>query len=228
LESIYLLHPPSYPWIGPFARFRLDTSVAPGYHVSGQQETYRILAPDGSLDETRVGDPDGSRLKLSDAFMPLTLRESVGVFVKPYADEPFNLELKSGLGAQETFADDQRAMADDSATPEIEIQQLRNVFQAGPVFGVDIWGALLAKCLSYYAKFEAMIPVVNNQLSSDNRDTLDLTNYLVDAGISLELVTWATLKYQFKLVREPQVLDATQIQHNLLLNFNYTFLSSDV
>jgi len=37
-------------------------------------------------------------------------------------------------------------------------------------------------------------------------------------------LSWASLDYSFKAIREPQLLDKWQVQNNLLLSFAYTLV----
>jgi hypothetical protein len=120
LESIYLYH--VKPWVGPFARFKLDTSMFAGTDVRPAPVNYKITRQDGTLVQTCDPNSDATctttKLPLTDPFQPLTLKESLGAFAQPYKSAPVTVEVRAGLGAQEIFADKQFAVADQPDTPD--------------------------------------------------------------------------------------------------------------
>lgn len=216
-QSIYLYHLRRLPWFGPFGRVQLKTQVFDGYDIRGDNVTYAITRPDGT---TRSVTAD--RLRLSDPFAPLTLKEEAGAFAQLVERDPAKLETRLGFIARQTFADDQRAVNDDGDTDAIEIQQLQDVFQAGPGLSIDFRGEMMEKRVTYFATATVMIPVVNSAGSSDDRNALELTNLLLEAGLSVKLFTWLSADYKLRIIRDPQLLDAVQIQNNLLLSVSYT------
>ncbi len=125
LESIYLYH--VTPWFGPFVRASMRTAVFRGADVRPGANTYLIKHVDGTVETKLAGDrssfedPIVSNLALTDPFQPMTLKQSAGPFLRPVESEKVNVEIRAGLGAQETIARDQLAVADDNATPEIEV-----------------------------------------------------------------------------------------------------------
>ncbi|MFT3773862.1 MAG: hypothetical protein QM820_51490 [Minicystis sp.] len=60
-------------------------------------------------------------------------------------------------------------------------------------------------------------------LPGDDRNVWQLTNIQLDASLSFKLVEWASIDYQFKAIRQPQILDAFQIQNALLLTFGLAY-----
>jgi hypothetical protein len=50
-----------------------------------------------------------------------------------------------------------------------------------------------------------------------------LTNVQVDANLSFHLVDWASLDYQLKAIRQPQVIDQFQVQNTLLVTFGISY-----
>lgn len=216
LESIYLYH--WIPWAGPFARFQLQTALFSGRDLRPAPVTYNVAELDGTID-TFIA----SELALTDKFRPFTLKESVGPFAQPIRKPEINVELRLGFGARQTFADDQLAVTDDAATPEIEVTRLQDVHQAGAEFVGQGWGTLEDNRVTYKLTVEAMMPFIKSELPpGDDRGAAELTNVDVIATISFKLVKWASLDYEFKAVRQPQLLDLWQLQSNLLLTFSYT------
>ncbi|MCA9667021.1 MAG: DUF3078 domain-containing protein [Myxococcales bacterium] len=218
-DSIYLYKLKAVPWLGPFARAQLDTTLFPGYDFRAAPTDYVI---DAGTANARVFTSD--QLRLTDPFSPLTLRQSIGVFAKPLSRTWLNVEIKAGFGARETFADGQLALADDDATAnQVEVKALSDFAQGGPVGNLLLTGTLSSKRVSYSFEAEVFVPVIKDS----DKSAGDLTNVLFDFNISFKLVSWASLDYQFKAVRDPQLVDHFQIQNNLLLTFAYTLLESD-
>ncbi|MFH1130798.1 MAG: hypothetical protein V1754_05645 [Pseudomonadota bacterium] len=221
LESIYLYHIKAIPWFGPFFRLQFDTAIFPGEDVRAAAVDYQITALNGN-----VNTQNAAKLHLTDSFSPLTLRETLGLFAKPIAKKTIAVEFKAGFLARQTFAKNQRAVDDDSKTAQIEIITLDNVIQGGPSAGVIVDGSLVEDRLLYKVLGEAMIPVVTNQGETDNRSAGELTNVNLAAHLSVKIFSWASLDYQFRAVREPQLIDKFQIQNNLLLTFSYSLIKS--
>ena len=222
IESIYLYH--VTPWFGPFVRASMLTALFRGEDVRPGATTYLIKHVDGTVetklegDRTSFEDPVVSTLALSDPFQPMTLKQSIGPFLRPVEGEKANVELRAGLGAQETIAKKQLAIADDHATPEIEVNELANVNQLGVQAAADVWGALPDKKVTYRIGIDAMIPLAHTALAAgDNRSSLALMNLEMGGQLSFKLVEWASLDYQIKAIREPQVVDAFQVRNALLL-----------
>lgn len=246
LESIYLYH--VRPWIGPFARFRLDTAMFGGTDVRPGPTNYKVTYQDGRTMETcNPEDPTCTTTKfpLTDAFQPLTLKQSLGLFAQPYKSVPVNVEGRVGLGAQEIIADKQFAVNDlpdtfencpaaddgDPATPPtksvipcVEVNQLSDVLQLGLEANLEVWGALYDNRISYKVYAGILAPFAHGalpQLYTDaggKDDVGQLTNVDVGANISVKLVEWASLGYEFKAVRVPALLpDTFQVRNTLLL-----------
>ena len=222
LESIYLLHLSTSPHIGPFARFSLETSLFEGMDVRGEPHDYVDKADPNTKLKTA-----SETLKLTDAFKPFKLKESLGVFAQPCKSTPISVEIRLGGGARQTFAGGQLAVDDDDATDPIEVVSLADLSQAGAEIAVEVGGSFSEKRVTYGVGVEVMTPLVTNQADSDDRGAIDLTNLEFGAKISFKLIDWASLDYELKLLREPQLLDDLQVQNNLLLTFAWTLLARE-
>lgn len=229
LDSIYLYH--FVEWFGLFGRFSLQTSMFRSADVRPPGISFQITHADGTV-ETVGGRTDAdNRLALSSPFQPLLLKQSIGPFARPVTKEPFNLELRLGAGARETIAKNQLAVNDDPKTATVvEVKELSNVNQVGAEFAAGIWGDLATKRVSYRVGAEVMVPLAHNPLtpaeieaitpgSTTQPSALKLTNVDLGAKLTFKLVEWASLDYEFKAVRQPQLLNAFQIQNNMLLTF---------
>lgn len=216
VESIYLYH--VTPWFGPFARATMLTSMFRGADIRPAPVTYEIARVTGEVESVTA-----SRFTLSEPFHLMTLKQSLGPFLRPVEREMINVEIRAGLGAQETIARGQFAVTDDDS-PEIEIKELANVNQLGVQAAADVWGTISDKRVIYRVGVDVMLPLVRTSLvAGDNRSTLDLINVEMGGQLSFKLVEWASLDYQIKAIREPQVLDAFQVRNSLLLTLGLSY-----
>ncbi|KYF93467.1 hypothetical protein BE20_09285 [Sorangium cellulosum] len=214
-EAIYLYH--VVPWFGPFGRFALDTQMFPGSDPRSAPTTYAIARADGTSEAIT-----GTRLHLSDPFQPVTLKQSLGVFVQPVNREPILVEARAGAGAQEVIASGVLALGDDDGTPEVEVSELSSYSQLGAEAVIEASGALRDKQITYKAGIAALLPIVYSDLDAgDERGALDLMNVDIVGGLTFKLVEWASLDYQLHVVRQPQLVDAWQVQNNILLTLSY-------
>lgn len=237
LETTYLYH--IVDWFGPFVRGQMLTSMFPGRDVRAGQATYTVTEVDGTT-KTLAGKstdcapammggpvPSSCRtsLSLSDGFRPLTFKESVGLFVQPYQSEPATFELRGAFGAQEVIAANQLSLsATQDPTKPVALTRLSNANQAGPELALSVWGTVVEKRVIYKANADVLVPALHSALPhGDTRSAVQLTNIQLDAAISFKLVEWASLDYQFRALRQPQVIDTFQIQNALLLTFGLNY-----
>jgi hypothetical protein len=229
LESIYFYRIANS-WIGPFARVHLATSLFEGHDVRTDSKgftNYDVARVDGTVDRRQRD--SGKRFALTDPFGPLTLKESIGVFLNPLQRTSIKIELWGAFsGRQTVLADNQFALNDDADTADvIEINELSDFAQAGPAAGLNISGSLVGNHLGYYLNAEAMIPVIKTDLQAgDDRGAIDLTNISIEAGLQIKVFDWAAIHWQLRAIREPQLLDTFQVQNMVLLTFNYTLIRS--
>ena len=220
IETIYYYHIPTASWLGPYARVRLDTSLFESADYRAAPTSYQVIERNGT-----AGTPTRPRtqFKLTDSFAPLTLKEGVGMFARPVELEAAELEFRLGLGSTEVFADGILSLADDPTTPWVEVKKLASYQQVGGEVAVVLQGLLASKKVSYKAYAEAMTPFARSKESGDHRSGWKMTNFEAGAKISFKLVAWASLDYELKVLRLPQLLDVFQIQNNLLLTFKYVY-----
>ena len=216
-EALYLWH--MLEWLGPYVRFSLQSQIFESFTVQPSTVSFNVTYLDGST-EDRLG----RRYRLADGWMPLTLRESGGAFAIPYKSEPCAIEFRAGFGGLHTIAKDQFTVTGKDGD-QVSITELDD-FNAGAVeLGVNLGGELWEKKAAYKAGAEFLIPVVNDDALE--RDPGELTNMEFYAGISFKLLKWMSLDYQFKAVKQPQIVDKFQIQNNLLLTIAYSWSDAD-
>ena len=213
LHSEYYYRIPKVSWLGPYADFKLETSMFEGEDVRADSNNTWVM--DGQVIHK------GKRLKLTESFQPLTLKEVVGLFARPFSKKSFQWQFTAGIGSYQVFADGQKALDDDDSTPVIEVKALHSYWQAGAEAGTEIKGIVLNDRLSYRVYANAMFPFAHTSDKQD-RNIIELTNVEMGAKLSVQIFSWASLDYEFKAVRQPQLVDQFQIQNNLLLTFKYT------
>lgn len=204
-------------WFGAFGRLNLETSILNSEDVRAEPATYRITRTNGDVDTAFT-----SRLTLADAFQPFTLNESVGLFAEPIQSKPFSLSIRTGIGARETFADGVLVLTNDDATPEVDVTELGDVYQAGVELFVGAKGEFQGKRVTYNVGGSVLVPFLNND--DQNRDAFALTKVGLTAGVNFSVFEWMAIVYTLKILDDPQLIDELQVQNNLLFTFNYTFL----
>jgi len=150
----------------------------------------------------------------------------VGAFANPYTTDPFTIETRVGFGGLHTLAEGQLVVSDDAATSDIEVKELYSFDQAAVELGVALFGQFVENKITYRVGADVAFPVVARP--EDPELTLaELINVELNATLSFKLLSWLSLDYTFKALRRPQMVDAFQIQNNLLLTISYTLSNED-
>lgn len=234
LDSIYLMHIPKLKgWFGPYARFQAQTALFPTEDVRSSTVFYTL---DGGGDVPGGPNPR-SNVRLADSFSPTSFRETLGAFAKPYTKPKLMVEFKVGFQGKQTIVrGDTFSVKEVKAGAqevngvlfdEVVLNPITDVYQGGPAAGMLLKGQVYGKKITYFFDIEAMIPVLNNKLDTSEKSSVELTNVIIDAGVSVKVFSWMSLDYTFRLLRDPQLVDATQIQNNVLLTFAYTLFDSE-
>ncbi len=214
-DADYLFH--ALEWLGPYVHFGLQTSMFEGYDTRASETIWRVSFRDGT-----TADYFGRHFLLTNPFLPITFQESVGAFAEAYKSEPLTIEARVGFGGVHTLADGQFVLRDDAATPQVELQELHSFNQAAVEFGLALSGAFVENKVTYKVTAAVSVPVVNRPETT--QFTLgELTNVDLQAMLSFKLLSWMSLDYTFQALRNPQLVDAFQIQNNLLLTISYTW-----
>jgi hypothetical protein len=244
LKSTYLYHIPAVHWFGPFVAFRLTAPMLSGYDVRADDSNVLRLDHDeeqlfdNSTDPPRLIDengatidashPDvktirsGNRIELTEAFAPLTLRESVGLFALPVNKPLFKLDIRLGFGAWETFVRGGYTLDDNEDTGDIlELRQMQDSNQIGPELGALIsgkWKTIILYSLSALL----MQPVY--QSADTELEGFELLNVEFDAMLGVKIFEWASLDYTLKAYKQPLIVDDWQIQNTLMFTVNFTIV----
>lgn len=211
--------------LGGYGRLSLQTAWFPADDVRGEPTTW-VEKPAVAGDPPIMLNENALRQRLADSFSPFTFTESVGGFLEPIRRESFNLSLRVGVGGRHTFADDVRLIDDDEATAEVELLSLTNVHQLGAEAFLGAMGKAKEGRLTYRIGASVLVPFVNND--DFDRSATSLTRVAFEAAVTFSVYQWMSLVYSLSVVRDPQLFPAdnelTQIQNNLLLTFQYTFV----
>jgi hypothetical protein len=212
LDSTYLYF--VKPWFGPFARFSAATPLFGGYDVRAAPTTYEVTKADGTIDNA-TGYKNTKRINLTDPFRPLTMKETIGPFARPITSEKINIEARVGLGGLQTLADGQLLIKDNPDTADkVEVITLSDVLQVGAEGSLETWGALYAKKITYKAGIGVLVPAWSNE---KDVSPVKFTSLDIGAAVSFKIVEWASLDYELKVIRQPQLADVWQIRNGFLL-----------
>ena len=216
VDSIYLFSLEDIPWLGPYVRVNAETQVFKGEDIRENVVTYSIARQGGEAREFT-----GQSLRLTDGFAPFNTKQSVGAFAKIINEEKQKLEARLGVGALQVNARNQLAIANNRATPVIEVRELESYEQAGFEAALTYSGRIDEKT-SYHLGGEVLIPIVKNLEEGDDRSSLQLTNYEVLAKLTSKVYDWLSLDYEYRIRKQPQLIEKNQIQHLLLVNMSYS------
>jgi hypothetical protein len=165
------------------------------------------------------------KMEITDAFAPLTLRESVGFFAIPVEIPEFKLDVRLGFGAWETFAQGGYVVEDNPDTADIfELRQMQDPVQLGPELGVRISG-LIKTNITYSFSVLLMQPVYHT--AETDLEGLDLLNAEFDFVLGVKLWDYLSLDYMFRAYKQPLVVEDWQIQNSLMLSLTFSFFAAE-
>lgn len=256
LDSTYLWRPKNLDWLGPFATFRLQTSVFPGYIVRANGTNVYTLDADGNLTETN-GVAQGEsveaqkKVDVTSAFSPSILRESLGAFADITKQKKIEVQARLGVGAWEIFGrDGYAALGDDDVKTKLEgkldvddngtaipvdpardivLTPIQDSIQAGGELQFTAKGVLWKDQVNYKALFEIMQPFYNN--ADTALSGLDLMNIGGELNVGFKLKDWdkvgASLDYSLKVNKYPLIIDEWQVTNALLLTITASVVEED-
>ncbi len=218
LQSTYIYKLRAVPWLGPYARGLGTTSIFRGYEVRGEDTVIVRNFSDGTSSGPLLKTA-GNKYGTTKPFEPTLLRESVGMFANPVAMPEFTLKSRIGAAMQHILTREGFAIADDSATPEVEYKQLVDSTQAGAELGIEMLGKV-AENLNYTASADFFYPLYES--TDSPQDGLENLQTNIAAKLSVRLSTYFSLDYILSLKRIPIIVDEWQVQNGLLVSCNYT------
>ena len=175
-------------------------------------------------DHLRIKRQTGNVIKLTDAFKPMTTKESVGVFAKLIEEKKQTLEMRLGIGAQQVSADDQLAVDKyDSTTNTLTLKTLKSYSQAGAEFGTDYTYKFDEKS-TFKFMAELFQPIDPDLPATDTRSGTELLDSSISASLNTKAYEWLGFSLEAKYMRQPQLQEAEQKQISLLANITQVLI----
>ncbi|MBN2526504.1 MAG: hypothetical protein JXR76_08920 [Deltaproteobacteria bacterium] len=224
-ETAYLYHFSAVRWMGPMYRLRMGTSLLPAYEVRSFA-TAVVKLDDNDVPHGLRNYAEGTRIPLTDAFAPLTLRQMLGLFARPVSKTAFRLDSNLGLGMWKTWTRGGYVLDDIEDTDALELRRIDNPFQMGAEAEVKISGELKENLVSYAAGGMLMYPFY-----SDKDDTTDLSgaekmNRELFVTLGVNVTEYLSINYTFKAMKYPLIIDKVQIQNSLLLSVGFDLIGN--
>lgn len=222
LSSLYKQYFHSRPWLGFFGHLQAETHAFAGYDDQTERTEYEITRTSGVV-ETEIAD----RLKLTDPFMPLTTKESVGIVAKLIQDVEADLEFRSGPGAKQIAANKQLTVSDNEETEVIEIAEITSIRVLGWMLAAELKGKILNKKLEYRIYADALYPISYSPEEDGTPDGVKLISTELGLTAGYNIFEWMSIQYDFNTKRDPLILDKAQVSQSALLTLTYKNSSKD-
>lgn len=213
-DSTYLFRTEKVDWLGPFGRFKLTTSIFPGYEVfTDEGVTTNLPGYEAVIPQEKV--------PLTSAFEPLVMRQSGGLFANPLEKKALTVKAKLGAGLLETLTQDGYVKSDDATTAVVEYTQLEDSTQAGGEASLDLagsvkedvnWGVTAGFFMPFYTTNDSVPLFVAG------------TNVDLGAHVSIKLSKWASLDAVLSAQKVPTVSEEWQIQSGLMLSTSFNVI----
>ena len=236
LTTMWLYKLKSMPWLGPFARARLQTQLFQGAMVFGEDTDVEFRDPRGTPIDTlnpnqtaeglQVRTLAGQeRLVITQAFEPLTLRESIGAFARAVEEKTVKVTFTLGLGAQEVFVrgDGGFAVTDDADTPQIELTRMQDSVQIGVEVGMEASGTA-GEQVTWALNVNALQPFYEDIAVDTGLEGLEKLNVETIGKVGVKLAKWVSLDYVLTARKLPLIVDEWQIQNSVLLSTAFNLL----
>ena len=220
---VYRFEDPS--WLGPFAQLKLNTQLFPT--TSEPTEDYTLIELDTDGEEiSNEGRVSGQSFDQTGSFEPLLLRQTVGLFAEPYAEDILTVNFKVGLSAQEVLAYGGSNLTVDGTV--YTLREIPNTFDLGVSGAAEANGYILKDILLWKAGVVAFLPFVTagDVLDADGNelDTIDRLNLEVTGALSLKLNKYIAAEWNLLIRRFPQIVDEFQVQNSFLLTLTVDLL----
>jgi hypothetical protein len=115
-----------------------------------------------------------------------------------------------GVGGRMTYTDRMFVPADDTHTPEFEVDQV-SAFRSVGAEATIVLRTSFSRWVIGNTEFEVFAPF----------DDLVKPTMRWDSNVSLRLTSFISLNYIYRLKYEPEITDAFQHDHQALLRFSY-------
>ncbi len=220
LQSTWIYRLAALPWVGPFARARLQTQIATGFDVRPTDVNVERTGVDSKV-ATSLANAE-SDIDLTAPFEPILVSETVGAFATPLQGKNINLDAKLGAGGQHVFARGGYALTGfDAPTSTVRVKELETTHQVGGENELEAKGEL-TEIIKWNARTRLFLPIMT--ASEQKLTGTDAMTTEIGAGLSVKLAKWASLDYVLNVRRIPLVLEKWQVQHGLMLTTGFSLL----
>ncbi len=220
LQSTWIYRLSAVPWVGPFARARLQTQIARGFDVRPTDVNVERTGIDGKA-VTSLANAE-SDVDLTAPFEPILVSETIGAFATPLQRKKINLDAKVGAGGQHVFARGGYALTGfDAPTSTLRVKELEPTHQVGGEIELEAKGEL-NEIVKWNARTRLFLPIMT--ASEQKLTGTDALTTEIGAGLSVKLAKWASLDYVLNVRRIPLVIEQWQVQHGLMLTTGFSLL----
>ena len=212
LELLYAYRVTS--WFGPYVRASVETQVVPGIQEFDDETDVRIRRGTNESFKLQVLD-----VKLTDPFSPVEFEIGSGPRLSYTAGHWLTLNTRVGLGLRQYLGLGLIVENDDAATAALDFEEVKNLIQ----FGIE--GAVILRLnLGRWAQLQTTLSFLAPFL--DPTVEAGFAPPLIDfqSDLALRLTSVFSINYRVRVIQDPQVLDATQINMSVLLRFAYRLL----
>lgn len=225
-STLLLFRIPKVEWLGPYARFRLQTSIFPGYYTAEDDTIVRFFKSGTDIDDKpltsiiRASEVAAQEsIKMSSAFEPILLSEAVGIFMNPYTSDPFTIDIKVGAAGQHLLMRDGYVAFDNDDKDEYyDVIQLKTTHSAGIEGAIELKGVFVSQ-----VNWSILGGIYYPFAVSDDQDLsgTKLIHADVTGKISVKIASWASLDYTLNAKLAPFVTTKWQISNTLLFNMGF-------
>ncbi len=198
-------------WIGPYARAFADTRWFETRAFFSEARTLRVRSLDGTTRLVNIA--ANETFRQTKAFGPTILQGGLGAELRILNLKGLWLSARAGVANRYNVFRSTFARRDDESTPELEYVELDDFNQVGFEATLDLDWQLngwisLSSSLELFAE-----PDTFDDLVIEWRNVL-----------ALRLTRHLSINYTLNLLRQPQIVDATQIQQNVSLRLAFDLL----
>lgn len=191
-------------FLGPYARFGLDTTLFPGFLYFDTDTTVETDkgAKYNGVDVFRISDP----------FFPLTLKPGAGLRFNTLPSTWINLWALVGVGGRFTFTGNTFKDADLSDTPEFEVAAVDS-FRSYGLETTVVLNFALTRWVNANTEFEGFVPF----------DDFEHPTLRWDNNIGLRITSFISVNYIYRMKYEPELNEELQHDHQVQLRASYKF-----
>ncbi len=196
---------------GPYARFGILTNLFASDVLATDDVNVAFNKLDGTRDVVFV--PANSEYRTADAFGSLRVREGLGINYRLARNRWATLNWRGGIGFRQNNFNDAFLLDDSAATPELDYFEIDDFNEEG--LETTLVGSVrMTRNLLWITDFG-----VFGDFGDLGDPTIDWRNTL-----SLRLSRRISIDYTADILRQPQVIDETQLRQNVLLRFSWDLL----